>query len=182
MAYRISDLVEATGVAPRTIREYIARGMLPKPHGQASGALYDEEHLVRLRVISRMRAKGEGLDAIKAAIGPWSSKKIRAYLAEAEAEARAAEGAPANAAQSTAEGAASAPTEPRALPHGAAQSKSLERDGAADDPALPEGPRFVMAPLVPGVALLVSADAPPLVRRIVQEICERYGSAPRPRE
>jgi hypothetical protein len=44
---------------------------------------------------------------------------------------------------------------------------------------MPEGSRFVLAALLPGLALMVSDDASPLVLRVAREICESYGPSAR---
>ena len=61
----ISELCSAAGVMPRTVRYYIAEGLLDRPEGSNKGAYYTMEHLVRLRKIRNMREKGIPLDVIR---------------------------------------------------------------------------------------------------------------------
>jgi DNA-binding transcriptional MerR regulator len=55
----LTELAEQTGIAGRTIRFYIARGLLRGPVKAGRGASYTAEHLKRLREITRLQ--GEGL-------------------------------------------------------------------------------------------------------------------------
>jgi DNA-binding transcriptional MerR regulator len=180
MEYRISDVVEETGVAPRTIREWIMRGMVKKPSGNGPAAVYDEQHVARIRVIARLRLQGAMLDDIKKAIARWSHAKCESWLAELAAAEAAAAAAEAGEEQESAAGEAPqigpSPEQVTAsLPPANGEPRPIER-AASIDTSLPEGPRFVMASLLPGLALMVSTDAAPLVRRIAAEICDRYGT------
>ena len=53
-AYTLSDLCELAEVTPRTVRYYIAEGLLRSP-GAGPGAKYDGGHLARLRLIRRLQ-------------------------------------------------------------------------------------------------------------------------------
>ena len=55
---KLTELGERTGVPPRTIRLYIARGLLPGPLRRGRGALYGQEHLQRLERIRELQAQG----------------------------------------------------------------------------------------------------------------------------
>ena len=54
----LAELAQATGVPGRTIRFYIARGLLPGPGKAGRGATYGREHRERLREIGGLQAKG----------------------------------------------------------------------------------------------------------------------------
>ena len=54
--YTLSELVKLTGVSPRTVRYYIAQGLLPSPIQQGPNTRYTEAHLDRLRLIKRLQA------------------------------------------------------------------------------------------------------------------------------
>jgi len=54
-SYSLNDLSEATGIEPRTIRNYIERGLLPGADARGRGASYSLEHLHRLRTIQALR-------------------------------------------------------------------------------------------------------------------------------
>jgi DNA-binding transcriptional MerR regulator len=53
------------GLSERTIRYYVEEGLLPSPRGRGRGAHFDDEHLVRLRLIRAMQLAGNELGAIK---------------------------------------------------------------------------------------------------------------------
>lgn len=61
----IQDLCERTGLPRRTIHFYIQQGLLPPPTGAGPGARYDDCHLLRLRLIPRLRQMGLRLDQIR---------------------------------------------------------------------------------------------------------------------
>jgi len=52
--YTLQQLADEAGVTPRTIRYYIAQGLLASP-GAGSGARYTEAHLERLRLIRQLQ-------------------------------------------------------------------------------------------------------------------------------
>ncbi len=51
------ELAAAAKVTNRTVRYYIAQGLLPAPVGAGTAALYTEEHLIRLRAIRDLQAQ-----------------------------------------------------------------------------------------------------------------------------
>ncbi|MCS7316479.1 MAG: MerR family transcriptional regulator [Bryobacterales bacterium] len=60
----LAELAEQTGVPARTIRFYIARGLLPGPLKAGRGAVYGRVHLERLELIRRLQASGKTLAEI----------------------------------------------------------------------------------------------------------------------
>ena len=68
------DLGTLCGVSERTVRYYVAEGLLPPPLNRGRGANFTEDHLTRLRLIRTMQEAGTDLEA------------IRDYLAELERE------------------------------------------------------------------------------------------------
>ncbi len=54
--YTLTELANLSGVTPRTIRYYIANGLLSAPTSSGPGARYTEEHLERLRTIKKLQA------------------------------------------------------------------------------------------------------------------------------
>lgn len=63
--YTIADLQGETGVSPRTIRFYIAEGLLPPAYGRGPSATYDVGHLLRLRYIQALKDERLALGDIK---------------------------------------------------------------------------------------------------------------------
>jgi DNA-binding transcriptional MerR regulator len=51
----LQDLAAVADVTPRTIRYYIAQGLLPAPEGAGPGARYGDAHLARLRLIRQLQ-------------------------------------------------------------------------------------------------------------------------------
>jgi DNA-binding transcriptional MerR regulator len=54
----LAELAEVSGVPARTIRYYIARGLLPPPLVGGRGACYAGEHLERLARIQALQSQG----------------------------------------------------------------------------------------------------------------------------
>lgn len=59
--YSLMDLAGASGIAARTIRFYIARGLLPPPLMAGRNACYGPHHLIRLEQIKRRQQDGATL-------------------------------------------------------------------------------------------------------------------------
>lgn len=179
MPYVMQDLIEQSGLAARTIRHYVERGLIPRPRGLGPAAEYEEDHLVRAVAIARMRARGMSVDAIAEHVQAWTTAKFKRYVRET-APAPASAPAPAPAPAPAVEG------EP-VLPSGAparARLRGREGDGAPDgapldavaDPGrLPDAPAWRIYSLITGLGLMVDVDAPPIVHDIAREILARYG-------
>jgi DNA-binding transcriptional MerR regulator len=57
----LQELSETAGVPSRTIRYYIARGILAGPQKAGRGAAYGSEHIERLERIKQMQSEGKSL-------------------------------------------------------------------------------------------------------------------------
>ena len=64
--YSLAELASLAGVTPRTIRYYIAQGLLPAPDGAGRAARYGDGHLALLRRIRKMQALHLPLAEIRA--------------------------------------------------------------------------------------------------------------------
>ena len=64
--FSISELSEAASVTTRTIRYYVAEGLLAPPEKGGRGATYNEEHLARLQLIRRLKEEYLPLQEIAA--------------------------------------------------------------------------------------------------------------------
>ena len=53
--YSLSELADAVGIEPRTIRSYIERGLLPGAGARGRAASYSAEHVSRLELIKSLR-------------------------------------------------------------------------------------------------------------------------------
>jgi DNA-binding transcriptional MerR regulator len=78
--YSLADLCDLGDVTPRTVRYYIAQGLLRSPGTTGPGARYDDGHLARLRLIRRLQREHLPLAEIRARL---------AALTDDEAIARA---------------------------------------------------------------------------------------------
>ncbi len=57
-SWTLAELAEETGLAPRTIRYYIWRGLLEGPVVAGRGAAYTASHLERLQAIQQLQSDG----------------------------------------------------------------------------------------------------------------------------
>jgi DNA-binding transcriptional MerR regulator len=53
--YSLADLTDRAGVSVRTVRYYIAEGLLPPPLGSGPASFYTQAHLDRLRLIGKLK-------------------------------------------------------------------------------------------------------------------------------
>jgi len=79
-SYTIGDLADLTDVTPRTIRYYVAQGLLASPSGAGPGARYDEDHLRRLRLIRRLQAEHLPLAEIRKRIESMTADEVEAAI------------------------------------------------------------------------------------------------------
>jgi DNA-binding transcriptional MerR regulator len=78
----LAELADASGVAARTIRYYIARGILPPPLVGGRGACYGRAHLERLASIQALQSQGLTLAQITWKLG---ERQPEAQLPQASA-------------------------------------------------------------------------------------------------
>src|SRR2546429_9536701 len=73
----IEELSMRSGVTTRNIRSYQSRGLLPAPVSRSGerAAFYTVDHLTRLRLISRLQARGFSLAGIAGLPSAWSEGK-----------------------------------------------------------------------------------------------------------
>lgn len=79
-SYDIQELVAESGVPRRTIYFYVQQGVLPPPEGAGLAAHYNEEHLLRLRLIPMLRQQGLRLDEIRVRFHQLSGEEMRNML------------------------------------------------------------------------------------------------------
>jgi DNA-binding transcriptional MerR regulator len=65
MEYRVEALAQAAGVRVDTVRFYQSRGLLLPPRRVGRTAVYDEDHLARLRRIRELQGEGFTLEQIQ---------------------------------------------------------------------------------------------------------------------
>lgn len=72
--YTLEELERQTGVARRTIRFWISRGLLPGPEIAGRNARYGSHHLQRIEEIGRLQREGLTLTEIAAKAEPEQPK------------------------------------------------------------------------------------------------------------
>ena len=63
--YSIDELATLAGVTPRTVRYYIAEGLVARPEGEKRGAHYLRRHLEQLLLIRRWTDAGLSLERVR---------------------------------------------------------------------------------------------------------------------
>jgi DNA-binding transcriptional MerR regulator len=69
--YRVQDLARLAGTSVRNIRAYRERGLLAAPELTGRTGWYDDAHLARLRLITRLLERGYTLAAIRDLLAAW---------------------------------------------------------------------------------------------------------------
>ena len=64
--YSLAELAQLADVTPRTIRFYVAQGLLPSPEAAGPRTTYTDEHLERLLLIKKLQSAGLPLATIRA--------------------------------------------------------------------------------------------------------------------
>ncbi|PTL81514.1 helix-turn-helix domain-containing protein [Vitiosangium sp. GDMCC 1.1324] len=93
--WKLTELAEAAGVSPRTVRYYVQRGLLPAPPFKGPDTVYGEEHLQRLKAIRALQAKFLPLDAIQVELARLSPEELKALADAGPASLTLASPAPA---------------------------------------------------------------------------------------
>ncbi|MBI4493159.1 MAG: MerR family transcriptional regulator [Chloroflexi bacterium] len=178
----IEALAEQVEVPVRTIRFYIAEGLLPGPEGRGKAACYGEEHLLLLRLVRRLAEQRVPLAEQRERLARLSLKDLRALLAEEER--RAAEWRRAREAPSAREyesmllararagrGGLAESQADYAVPPPAQQAAPGRQPGAAR-PAGPLAEEWQRWELAPGVELHVRADVVAQRRKLIERLLQ----------
>src|SRR5687767_1539315 len=89
-SYSIADLARLTGVNVRTIRYYLAQGLLPASGESGPGAHYGDGHLNRLRLTRRLQEQHLPLAEIRRRLAELTDAQAAELLATSGAEDRGA--------------------------------------------------------------------------------------------
>jgi DNA-binding transcriptional MerR regulator len=81
--YTIGELADLADVTPRTVRYYVAQGLLARPIGAGPRARYDADHLRRLRLIRRLQAEHQPLATIRRHLGSMTVEEVEAAVTHA---------------------------------------------------------------------------------------------------
>jgi len=84
--YALTELADLAGVTPRTVRYYLAQGLLPAVGQTGPGAKYDERHLARLRLIRRLQIEHLPLAEIRRRMDDLTDDQIRDLAGAGEPE------------------------------------------------------------------------------------------------
>lgn len=76
-SYSLDELAREVGVTSRTVRYYIAEGLLPPPDSIGRNARYSREHLDRLRVIGQLKEQYLPLKEIRSRLAEMTPEEIR---------------------------------------------------------------------------------------------------------
>jgi DNA-binding transcriptional MerR regulator len=79
--YSLADLARLADVTPRTIRYYVAQGLLPSPDAAGPATRYSEGHLARLRLIRRMQRDHLPLAEIRERLEQMNDAEVVEMLA-----------------------------------------------------------------------------------------------------
>ena len=155
--HTLRKLAELTGTKVRTLRRWVHSGAISATEFRGPATSYGARHVDEARAVKRLLAENFSLGAIRAQLARLSDEEL-AQLVQPEAVTGVVDLVASEAA------APDAPTVP-------------------STPADPEVPcdveRWDHVTLLPGLKLLVRGDSGALVRRIAQEIQERYAAAKR---
>ena len=79
--YSLGDLARLADVTPRTVRYYVALGLLPSPEAAGPATRYGEGHLARLRLIRRLQRDHLPLAEIRIRLERMADDEIIATVA-----------------------------------------------------------------------------------------------------
>jgi DNA-binding transcriptional MerR regulator len=82
--WKLDELAREGGVAARTVRYYVQRGLLPAPVFKGRDTVYSDEHLLKLRAIRKLQDRFLPLDAIQAELERASLDALRELVEGAE--------------------------------------------------------------------------------------------------
>ena len=84
--YSLQDLADLAGATPRTIRYYIAQGLLASPGRVGPGTTYTDGHLNRLRLIKRLQREHLPLAEIRSRLAALDDATVATLVAAPPSE------------------------------------------------------------------------------------------------
>ncbi|HET8521719.1 MAG TPA: MerR family transcriptional regulator [Thermomicrobiales bacterium] len=91
--YSLAQLTDAAGVSVRTVRYYVAEGLLPPPVSAGPKSHYTQAHLDRLRLIGQLKASYLPLREIRRYLDRLDDEDVRHLAEQAVAETGETSGA-----------------------------------------------------------------------------------------
>jgi len=149
--YTLMELAALAGVTPRTVRYYVAQGLLPAAPSAGPGAKYGDAHLARLRLIRRLQRDHQPLAAIRHQVGRLDDATVLTLEPAAKEEPPAADSALEYVRRLLSA---------QPAPLSAAPAPSMSRLPPEPTPAMPP-PTSAPAPASPARARFPTLTAPP---------------------
>jgi DNA-binding transcriptional MerR regulator len=173
--YSITDLARLSGVTPRTVRYYVAQGLLPSPEQAGPNTRYGEAHLARLRLIRRLQQEHLPLAEIRGRLALLNDHEVEQLVAAGTE--LAVEQTPDRALSFVQELMAQSGVQPRVA---MARDVPLARASAVYEPRIPDGyPQpSVAAAMPPAPALPALVPSEPRSPGIDRSTWERHALSP----
>lgn len=154
-SYSLDELSREAGVTPRTIRYYIAEGLLPPPDAIGRNARYSQDHLDRLRLIAQLKDEFLPLKEIRTRLTTLSDEEIRDAVSNTERVAAMESRMPPR--ESSAEQYLARALKESPAPYAARARQGMSR--RAMTPDLAAGRSWKRIPIAPDAELLITDDA-----------------------
>jgi DNA-binding transcriptional MerR regulator len=155
--YVLEEVANLVGVKPRVIRYWIERNLLPRPLGFGRAAKYTDEHLLRARVIMKLRAQRTTQRAIRTYLNSHTLAEFAQLVGPMQQRTER-------------------PTEPmrQSAPQPAAGHPAWPQSGNAQVEGLPLPSRWDLFLIGRGLHLLVSLDEVLDIWQLAQQIVSTY--------
>ena len=180
--YSITDLARLSGVTPRTVRYYVAQGLLPSPEQAGPSTRYGEGHLARLRLIRRLQREHLPLAEIRGRLALVGDDEVQRLLAADTDVDPAAPPTPDRALAFVQHLMAQSGVRPRVA---MARDVPLARAGAIYEPRIPDCyeppaslPASAPSPALPSPSLPATAPGEPRNPLIDRSTWERHALTP----
>ena len=82
--YSLTELADLAGVTPRTVRYYLAQGLLPAVGQMGPGSKYTRAHLARLQLVRRLQAEHLPLAEIRRRLETLGDDEVRDLVGASE--------------------------------------------------------------------------------------------------
>ncbi|GAP15348.1 predicted transcriptional regulator [Longilinea arvoryzae] len=176
----IGDLARRANVSVRTIRFYIAEGLLPAPQARGRFATYGEDALLRLNVIRRLKETFLPLREIRERLTGLSTADVQRLLTELEQNSPAAQSSRSSALdyidQITAHREASRQVSPETTHQFSASPEHLTAAPKPQPHLSQPAEHWRHYRLAPGVILLASDSLDDVNEKRVKELLQFAGS------
>jgi DNA-binding transcriptional MerR regulator len=163
--HSIRKLAELTGTTVRTLRRWVHTGAISPTDFRGPATSYGARHVDEAQAVKRLLAENLSLEAIRARLTRLSDDELARFLRPEPIANVVGPGA------SEVAAAPDTPAVTSTIPTGPLESTPTDLEGSS------AVERWEHVTLLPGLQLLVRSDSGALVRRIAQEIRERYAVA-----